>query len=236
MKVKSYNTTIAELSKVELPIQTISYKPINHLSVIDSIKEQIDKKNIVISSEIYKSNSNGNQLTGEFRFKSNLDKDIDLSLIFQNSYDKSMSFKLVSGFWTYCCKNGQCYGDLGTFKRRHVGEIQSLTPINIIKQLDSVEQEFDKAIVLKNKLKETEITKRTVAELIGRLYHEQELLQTTQLSILKQEMDTPQFDYGVENTAWNLYSNITHSYKQLHPRLYIEQNSKLSNFFIEEFS
>lgn len=236
MKVKSFLTTKEALYEIPVAIQTSTYKPVSHKNVIESILEQIDKKNIKVSSEIYKSSSNGNQLQGEFRFKSGMDSEIDMSMIFQNSYDKSMTLKLVSGFHTWVCSNGQCYGSSGSFKKKHIGEIQTLAPLKIIEQLNAIEQEFNKAIELKNRLKEIEITKRTTSELIGRLFNEEELLTTTQLSILKKELDAPTFDYGVENTSWNLYSNITHSFKELHPRLYIDQNVKLSNFFIEEYA
>lgn len=235
MKVKSYNTTIAELSKVEIPEMTSSYKPVKHLDIIESIKEQIDKKNILISKEVYKSANSGLQLLGEFRLVSKLDDEIDMSMLFQNSYNKTLSLKLASGYTVFICSNGCVVGSSGRFKKKHVGEIQSLTPIKIIEQLDQVEIDFQKAIEFKNRAKEIEITKKTCAQLLGRLYFEENLISSTQMGIIKGEMELPQFNYGVDNSLWNLYSDITHSQKNIHPSVFLEQATKVSEFFQNEY-
>ena len=233
--MKSYNTTIGDLMNVEFPIETDTYKPIRHIDVIDSIKEQIDKKNIIISKEIYKSANSGLQLLGELRLASKIDNEIDMSMLFQNSYNKTLSLKLASGFFVFICGNGCVCGSSGKFKKKHVGEIQTLTPLKIIEQLNNVEKDFQKAIDFKKRAKEIEITKKTCAQLLGRLYFEEELISSTQMGIIKGEMELPQFNYGVNNTLWNLYSDITHSQKSIHPSLFLHQASEISKFFENEY-
>ena len=62
MKRTSYNVSKSDLFNVSLPIQTNTYKPVEHKAIIDGISEQIDKKNIYIESEIYRSGRGGLQI------------------------------------------------------------------------------------------------------------------------------------------------------------------------------
>lgn len=235
MKRKSYETLKDEVFKIELPEQTRSYKPISHQSVIEGILEQVDKRNLIVDHEIYKTANSGLQLSGEIRFKSGLDSDLDMQLVFLNSYNKTISLKISSGSFARVCLNTSIYGSSINYKKKHSGEIQTLTPLKIIEQLDNMEKEFQKAIDFKERAKEIEITKRTCAELLGRMYLQENLISSTQLSVIKGEMEIPTYNYGVENTVWNSYSDVTNSYKSLSPMLMINKNVQLSDFYIKEF-
>lgn len=236
MKIKSYETLKDEVFKIEVPQDTSSYKAVSHKNLIESILEQADKKNFIVDKEVYRTANNGLQLSGDIRFKSGLDNEVDMSLVVQNSYNKSLSLKISSGAYCIICGNGMVHGSSMNFKKKHVGEIQYLTPLEIVKQLDNMEKEFQKAIDFKEATKRIEITKKTCAELLGRMYIEENIISSTQLSIIKGEMEIPSYDYGVnENSVWSNYNHITHSYKNLHPALTVSKNIQLSDFYIKEF-
>jgi len=211
------------------------YTPIENKRIIETIYEEFDKEGLVIHSDTYKIAKKNNQFIGEFRVSNSGDPDISMALVFQNSYDKSLSFKLASGGWTFACFNGMVTGEKGTFKRRHNGDADVISIEEVKKQIGIMQDEFKRNIEFKNRLKEIEITKQTIAELTGRLFLEENLIQSNQLSIIKQEFDSPQFDYGCEDKVWNFYSNITHAYKNLHPMLYIQKQKDLAKFFENEY-
>lgn len=231
-------STREDILKIDAPVGSSSlrgYAPIENKRIIETILEEIDRQGLEVENEVYRIGAVGNQFNGEFRIKTSLDPDISMNLIFQNSYNKTLTMKIATGFYTFACSNGQVYGDLGTFKRKHVGNAEELSVEEVKRQIGLMEEQFLKSIQFKNRMKEIEITKQTVSELTGRLFLQENLIQSHQLAIIKQEFEAPQFDYGCEDRVWNFYSNITHAYKNLHPSIFIHKSKNLSEFFENEY-
>lgn len=124
---------------------------------------------------------------------------------------------------------------MGAFKKKHVGIIQEFTPAKIEEYFKSADGVYSNLTAHKNRLKEIELSKKVMAQLIGEMYVNEAILKETQVSIMKKEMEKESFDYGVQGTAWNLYNAATHSFKSLHPTDYLETHNKLHNFFVNEF-
>ena len=81
-------------------------------------------------------------------------------------------------------------------------------------------------------MKQIELTKRSSAELVGRMFLEEEIIQSTQMCIIKREMDNPSFDYGAPGSMWELYNHTTLAMKELHPSLWMNQHMKAHSFFV----
>lgn len=230
--------TREDILKIATPIGGSSlrgYAPVENKRIIETVLEEFDKQGLIVDNEVYRIGAKGNQFNGEFRVKSSLDADISMNLIFQNSYNKTMTMKIAAGFYTFACGNGQVYGDVGRFKRKHVGKAEEVSVEEVKRQIGEMEEQFVQSINFKNRMKEIEITKQTISELTGRMFMQENLIQAHQLAVIKQEFDIPQFDYGCENKVWNFYSNITHAYKHMHPSLFIDKSKKLSEFFENEY-
>jgi len=236
MKAKFNNITTKEyLLSVEVPQQERVYKPVPNAVLINNTLEAIDKSGFNIEKEIYYTGGKGQQMLGRIGINMG-DSNIGMELAFHNSYDKSLSLKFVLGDKIWLCQNGQCYGSEGNYKSKHTGIIQSEAPKNIQLYLESLENKFETVLKRKSRFEEIEVTKKTCAELLGRLYVEEEIITSTQLSIVKREIENPSFDYNADGSLWQFANHLTYSLQETHPKEYIDKSLKLFNFFEQEYA
>ena len=124
-------------------------------------------------------------------------------------------------------------GDHGTFKKKHQGEIEVFTPKTIIEYIKRSSDVFETMCREKEEMKEIEIDSKIRAELIGKLFLEQDFVESTQMNIIKREIAKPTYDYGAKDSMWELYQFVTYSMKETHPSLYMKNHINAHNFFKE---
>jgi hypothetical protein len=235
MKSKFNNITTKEfLLGVELPTETKSFKPVPNAVLINNTLEAIDKSGFSLEKEIYYTGAKGNQMLGRIGINMG-DANIGMEIAFHNSYDKSLSLKYILGERLFICSNGQCYGSEGTYKSKHVGIIQTESPRNIQLYLNNLENKFENVLKRKARFEQIEVTKKTCAELLGRLYVEEEIINSTQLAIVKREIENPSFNYNADGSLWQFVNNITFSQQETNPRDYIDKSLQLFNFIEKEY-
>lgn len=200
--------------------------------------EALDKANMTVKKETYEAARDGRQGVGRYLITGSADKDMGIQVVWQNSYDKSLTVKWAIGSEVFVCGNGMVRGDMGSFKRKHTGEAMADYKKHVGMYVTQAGELFDKMIKDRERMKEIEITKRTSAELVGRLFLEDAIITSTQLNIIKKEMEFPTFKYGkgTEGSAWQLYNHATVALKEAHPELYLKQHIELHNFFTKEFA
>ena len=155
---------------------------------------------------------------------------------YKNSYDKSMSAAYALGAQIMICSNSAVNGD-EMLMRKHTGKANEDIKKSITEGIKRMGDNFRKIESDFSYLKEVEITKKTCAELIGDLYINEQIITSHQLSLLKQIQngEVENYNYGIENTAFNLYQDISHSLKSSHPLKYISNHANLHRYFINEF-
>lgn len=231
---KTYNTTKQILLTAEYPRETRSYKPIYHNQLIDLTLEAIDKAGFQLDTELYTSAKDGKQANGRYSIKNVADNEMCLQIGWQNSYDKSLSLKFAIGTKIFICQNGMVRGDFGNFKKKHVGEIQQFTPQMITDYILQAGEVFTTIQKDRDILKQIEISPKLRAELLGRIYFEEEIIKADQIAIIKKELKVPTHNYGCENSAWELYNHCTFALKESHPTNYFQQHADLHTFFIDK--
>jgi hypothetical protein len=236
MIIKSLTPAIkSALLKVDVPVATKSYQPVSHKQIINMTLEELDKNNLKVLSESYKMAREGRQAAGFYEIGAKGDSEMRIRLGWHNSYDKSMPVRWAIGGHIIVCENGMVAGDLGAFKRKHTGTVLEDYTTQCQLHISSAGEMYDRLIREKQRMKEIEITKRASAELIGRMFLEEDLITATQLGIIKREMDNPSFDYKANGTVWQLYNHCTVAYKEEHPSLIIDRHVKHHDFFTKEF-
>lgn len=228
-------TSLEMLSKVPVPEKTRTYMPISHVHMDSLTREMIEKNNFSLQSTEYLTAKNGNQAIGKYNISYGGDPDMGLMIAFQNSYDKTTTVKFAIGGFVFVCSNGMVMGDLGAFKHKHAGEVQQITPEIISEYIKKSDDILNKMIINKNKMKEIEVTKKTCAELIGRMFVEESVITANQLSVVKNELLKPSFDYGVNGTLYNLYNDCTFAVKESHPMYWLDNHIKINNFLTKEY-
>lgn len=229
----SYNSTKGLILGTTLPAQTRTYKPISHGQLIDLTLEGIEKAGFTLDKETYSSAKDGQIANGRYTISNVADSEMQLQIGWQNSYNKQLTVKFAIGTRILVCQNGCVSGDYGAFKRKHVGEVQSFTPQAIGDYIKLAGDSFKKMQQERDAMKQIEITRRTKAELIGRMILEEQFITSTQLNIISRELDKPTHDYGAQDSLWELYNYTTFAMKEIHPSLWMDNHIRAHKFFTE---
>lgn len=229
---------IDEIRKVQLPMSSSDmrkYQAIAHLDVIDSIKEELDRRGICIVKENYKLGRFGQQLYGNFLTDMNVDGEMSSAVHFTNSYDKTKRLEIKSGALVLVCTNGMVrISESGSSSRKHVGAINIELASMIDEAMDNMEMEYKMLVEAKNHLKQVEVDMRRRAEIAGRLFMEKKILSVTQMSVFKNEFERSTNPFN-DDSAWTIYMNATEALKLSHPVDYIKDHQKLHEFAMEVF-
>ena len=228
---KTYNTTKGLITSALVPAQTKTYKPVSHSQLIDLTLNGIQAAGFKLDKETYSSARDGQVANGRFSISNIADSEMQLQIGWQNSYDRSMSLKFAIGTRILVCSNGCVSGDFGAYKKRHKGDIQDVTPGVITDYIKSAGDSFKIMQQQREQMKQVEITKRTKAELIGRMMIEEQFICSSQLNIIRKEMSSPTHDYGAKDSLWELYNYTTFAMKEVHPSLWMENHIQAHKFF-----
>ena len=117
--------------------------------------------------------------------------------------------------------------------RRHTGSAVSEINDKIVESINKLEAHFQILDIDRVHMKEKEVSNRVVAELLGRMYIEEEIINSTQLNIIKNEILEPSYKEFSGNTVWDFYNHCTHSLKKSHTLNMMQDHINIHEFFDE---
>lgn len=234
MKRIDYKSTREMLINTPVPKETRTYKPVSHEQLIDLTLNSIQAAGFELDKEIYTASTDGMVANGRFTISNVNDRDMQLQIGWQNSYNKLVTLKFAIGARIFICQNGCVSGDYGSFKKKHVGQVQTFAPAAISEYIASAGDAFRKLQQERDQMKEIEVSETRRAQLIGQLYIEKELINSPQLNIIKAELKKPTFDYGAEGSLWELYQHTTYALKEEHPAMWMNSHIAAHEFFVNE--
>ena len=236
MAVRAQNCTREYLGTIPLPNHADTYTVISHEFVISNTLEQLALHGFTIADEKYRANSDGSIAQGIYYLNYTKDPEVGMMFAWCNSYNKQMRFKCAIGGYVFICMNGVVAGDMASYTRRHTGTADSDTVKTIVDQISNADSYFDEIVKDKETMKKITLTERKQAELLGILYAEYEIITSEQLSVIKQQMDKPSYDYNCEvNSLWAFYNHVTYALKKSHPKDWMDDQRKLHLFIAMEF-
>lgn len=232
-KVYNHENALQRALTATVPARTSSYTPIPHRTFLELLRYRLNERGFVINSQRMFSNETGSKLIGFYDVHNRRDEilpesDMTMSIGFRNSYDKSMRVGLAAGGKVIICENGVIMGDMLLYVKKHTGSVDEEVSEKMDELINGLESSYAKLNVEVNIFKNYEITRTQKAELLGRIYFEEELLTPHQLSIVKREFKQSEHFKG--NTLWDLYNNITESLKFSHPLTLIDDHILLHSF------
>ena len=219
----------------QLPDATVSYTPVSNQLIIETALEQLDKEGFNLVGEFYKQSTQNKFVGGLILDGADTIPGHNFEFAFKNSYDKSMSIGLALGQNTFICSNSSVSGEF-ILKRVHTGSADKVVVEYIQETIKEMYEYYHKMIQHFDKWKQVDVSKRLCAEVGGRLYLEERIVSPHQLSVLREELKQESFNYGVENTLYNLYEACTHSLKSEPPLTFINTHARLNDFFTENFN
>ena len=224
---KAMNTML----NAPLPQQTKTYKPVSHKELMDLTLESIYQSGYTIDTQHYITARQGDIATARYVINNVADKEMKLQIAWQNSYDKTASLKFAMGVKIMICSNGCVSGDMGSFKKKHVGEIQSFAPTAITEYIKHGGDAFKQMQDDREYMKNIPVSSQAQAELLGRLFFEEKVIASKQLNIIKKELNAPTHDYGADGSVWDLYNHVTFAMKEVHPSNWMNKHIQVHDFF-----
>ena len=241
---KPKETTRSYLENVPLPNHGKSYTVVSHKSVIDNTLQLLASSGFTIQKEIYRANMNANVAQGIYHIypsqtnDEQIKNETELGMMFAwtNSYDKSTRFQCAIGAYVMVCYNGMVDGDMMNFKRKHTGSADYDVKVHMADQIKNGEKYYKRILDDKEMLRNTDLSLCSQAELIGRLFVEEDMLDSQQMTCVKAELNKPTYDYSVDSdkSAWAFYNHVTHALKKAHPRDWLQDQQNFHDFMMVE--
>lgn len=229
--MRNWTTSEEFLLEIPEPTKTATYSPIPHRIFIGELQEQLDKKGLQICDKKYMVNGKGNMMTGEYGIcpVGGEDEGAIMSIGFQNSYNKTKKAGLYSGLLELVCKNGMyTRRQGGVYQRKHTGTALEDLRVQMIATIDNTQDGFGGLLEERRNMKEMELSKQVIATLVGDMYLNEHIINSTQLGIIKDEMMYSQV--FKERTAYSMYNWCTEALKNNHPGNYIKSHLKLHTY------
>ena len=236
---KPKETTRNYLENAPLPNHGKSYTVISHKQVIDNTKQLLQDSGFVIQKEIYRANMNANVAQGIYHILpiNTVDptileeKELGMMFAWTNSYDKSTRFQCAIGAYVVVCHNGMVAGDMMNFRRKHTGSADHDIRMQISNQIKNGEKYYKRILTDRDAMRNTELSLQEQAEIAGRLYINEDILDAAQMSCVKSELEKPTFDYQCDQeNAWAFYNHVTHALKKAHPRDWLSDSQNFHDF------
>jgi len=240
---KPKDTTRAYLEAASLPTHGQSYTVIPHKEVIHNTLNMLNASGFHVTRELYRANMNANVAQGIYHIvpRNPLDNlvktESELGMMFAwtNSYDKSTVFQCAIGAYVMVCYNGMVAGDMMNFRRKHTGSADYDILMQISNQIKNAEKYYRRIIDDKNNLRNVTLDIKAQSELLGRLYAEKEIIDTSQVAVIKNEMTKASYDYNADkDNAWTFYNHVTHALKKSHPRTWLSDSQKFHDFIVAD--
>jgi len=238
-------TKIGQISEMELkqvPLPTgfsKQYVTVSHGYIIDTVKDLLDQNNYEIKETIYRCTNGGEVVQAVYHINHGDDPELGLMFAWSNSYDRSQRFKCAVGAHVFVCGNGMLIGDMANYGKVHKGDkkqvLQNVTD-HITLQLKSASNFYDMIKKDKEAMKNICLTEKEIAELMGVLYFQEDLLTSGQLITSKKQFEEPSYDYNAPlNSLWSLYNNVTYSFKTSHPKKWMDTQANFHQFIAKTY-
>lgn len=248
MKVTNKSSREEVYNAPIIPWSNNSYTPISNKFIMDMLTDKIQNLGLTVKSEDYRTS-----LTRDGKIRGVIgglnvitdNENYCQRIMFRNSYDKSMSFAIVIGTLVLICENGCVSGDY-QYKRIHRGVITgdtSTTQDDIVENINGsfqyLETAFTKVTSQLDKLKHFEISPDETYKILGELFFKQEIVNISQMSIIKKELTfSRNFRHlgDTDFTAYDLYNHITESLKSSSPYTYVKDHVATHKLFEQTFN
>jgi hypothetical protein len=222
------------LFKIPVPEETKTYAPVSHKAILRRVDTQLQKQGFTVRGEYFNASKNGNRVVGIMDIIHPHNTDLGMRFVWINSYDKSRAVAFAAGGLAWVCLNGLITGDI-KFVRKHTGTVLQEITTKIKETTSLLNTTFVSIEKQSEQMKEITISRKAASELLGRLFVEEEILNTNQLTIVKRELIKPTFDIFRHNNLWSFYNGVTYALKSTHPNFYLATHKNFHQFIEKEF-
>jgi hypothetical protein len=236
MPAKIGNVSADFLTSVALPQHAATYTVISHKFVMDTVKEELNNHGFFISEESYRATPDGQIASGLYKLSKTDDPELSMGFAWTNSYNKQVKFKAVVGAISTVNEAFMILGNQGAWVRKHTGTADTEAKDQIIAQIQNAQAYYDQLIADKNFMKALPLAKAAQAKLLGTLYADYCILESTTASVIKQQMLKPGFFYaGGTETLWAFYNHVIYAIQDNHPKTWLEEQRMMHYIITNDY-
>jgi hypothetical protein len=236
MSKTTKSVTKQELLDVTLPEQTETYTVISHEFAMQTVEQGLANAGFQILSESYRANHDGTVARGSYHIEQGDDPEMQMMFAWVNSYDKSTKFQCGVGASLKTNGSYMLTKDMTNFIRKHTGSALEEVETIISEQISKADAFFVELIRDKQAMSNITLEPQQYGELLGRLYVNAKIISTQQISAIKQEFETPSYNYSTpELSLWTLYNHILAIVKSAHPKNFFKQLTVIHAIIQTEF-
>ena len=221
---------LADILACPVPASTRTYAPVSHLALIEAVKEELDKRGLVLKDERYQHNRSGQQMFGHMTIGGG-NGEQDLALGFRNSYDKSLLLGAAAGARVIVCANLMFAGDFKVQKMHTPAHLAAGIQQLMREAVDSLEAQFKRIQLDTERLKQVEVNPRLIHEILGELFYSEAVVSEAQLRLVRGEL-REQTHFGA-GTLWDVYNHTTEALKTTPSGLVIGRHIEAHQFYLQ---
>lgn len=121
--------TREQLSLVQTPVETRSFKPVPHIELVSTLEQVLRLNQITIRKEQFALRRDGLTLFGVLQLQYQDTPDGMAALGLRTSNNRTMSIQLCAGLSVFVCDNMVFRGDLIALNRKHTSRLYLRTEI-----------------------------------------------------------------------------------------------------------
>ena len=235
--LKRGTNILTRMDIINAPVSelTNTYTPVSNEKIIYTALEEFDKNGYTLKEESYMTEAGMQKFVGRFVLAHD-NPDMNMMFAFKNSYNKTMVAGVSTGAQVAVCLNGMLSGQYKQL-RKHTGNAD----VFIVEAIrENIKRLYDNFMDLEKeslRMKEIEMSKKTIAQLIGNFYCNEAIVTSRQLEVIKGELFSAEtFNYGVKDTLYNVYQAVTHSLKKSNPNDYVQNHISTHQFMLAEIN
>ena len=222
-----YKLNTYEVLRVPIPIETDTYKPIPYGDVMKLVHERINRE----ATSTHFSINGGYSLKSIYEF--DVDDEVKGLLSINNSYDKTVAFKVTVGIKIKVCSNGMFMNILDSiYRRKHVEDVQTEYQEQLIDKLGRLDLFIGRHVQAKQMLEnipmsKEEMYKETLDIMCGGLFSNRFKYH----KIIRREIENPMFNYRNGLTRWDFFNHCTLAAKNVDLKNFDTVHKYISNHF-----
>ena len=215
-----------------LPARTSTYTPVGHIQLLDFVEERLDKAGFEKSSLQVDQNLDGTVIVANMGLKHYTNSEFHQEFSVINSYNKSKPVTFASGARVFACSNGMIISDAVTV-RKHTTNVWSELEQRANIAIGQLKENWKKAQEHAEIMKLRDMPFTEMAEVLGRLFIDEQILLSTEVNTAARELRKPTFEDFSQRTLWSLYNACTFSLKEAHVSRKNNSLKRLHNFCID---
>jgi hypothetical protein len=217
-----------EVIAAPIPEDTKSYKAIPNRQIIETLEESLADEGYRIYDEYYEASKHFNHTVGKVTID-NGNEDMMMNLSWINSYNKTKRFAVALGARVNKCDNL----DFSHFRemRKHTKYVWEDFYSIINSSVANISNAFDQIAADYKTMKDVPLYNDKVPELIGQLFHEQEIITANQVSDLSKNVKF-QNKWNCD-TMHDFFMHTTDALKSTHPSDMVGKHMDAHKFMME---